>query len=70
MSTELAELKPALAAAAAADSQFPAGRFEGRGIVICAGGARLFTCAWVCNCPAAWQAGLHAAHRSVAFRAG
>jgi hypothetical protein len=48
VSTKLAELKSALAAAAAADSQFPAGRFEGRGIVICAGGARLFTCAWVC----------------------
>jgi hypothetical protein len=26
---------------------YPAGRFEGRGIVICAGGARLFTCAWI-----------------------
>jgi hypothetical protein len=25
----------------------PDGRFEGRGIVICAGGARYFTCAWV-----------------------
>jgi hypothetical protein len=48
VSAKLEELKPALAAAAAADSQLPAGRFEGRGIVICAGGARLFTCAWVC----------------------
>ena len=27
--------------------QYPAGRFEGRGIVICAGGPRYFTCAWV-----------------------
>ena len=26
---------------------FPAGRFAGRGIVICAGGASMFTCAWV-----------------------
>jgi hypothetical protein len=48
VSAKLEELKPALAAAVAADSQFPVGRFEGRGIVICAGGARLFTCAWVC----------------------
>ncbi|MGA2960825.1 MAG: hypothetical protein ABSD96_04080, partial [Candidatus Korobacteraceae bacterium] len=48
MSAKLEELKSSLAAAAAADSQFPTGRFEGRGIVICAGGARLFTCAWVC----------------------
>jgi hypothetical protein len=48
VSTGTEALKPALAAAAAADWQFPAERFEGRGIVICAGGARLFTCAWVC----------------------
>jgi Mannosyltransferase putative len=27
---------------------YPEGRFAGRGIVICAGGTRLFTCAWVC----------------------
>src|SRR5262245_2681410 len=26
---------------------YPDGRFAGRGIVICAGGASLFTCAWV-----------------------
>lgn len=26
---------------------YPEGRYDGRGIVICAGGARLFTCAWV-----------------------
>ena len=26
---------------------YPVGRFAGRGIVICAGGVRLFTCAWV-----------------------
>ena len=26
---------------------YPQGRFEGRGIVICAGGERYFTCAWV-----------------------
>jgi hypothetical protein len=41
------ELKAQLAAAAAADAPFPEHRFAGRGIVICAGGARLFTCAWV-----------------------
>ena len=41
------ELSAQLAAAAALDSPFPADRFTGRGIVICAGGARLFTCAWV-----------------------
>ncbi len=33
--------------AAAQDPAYPAGRFAGRGIVICAGGARFFTCAWV-----------------------
>lgn len=36
-----------LASAAAADPHFPESRFAGEGIVICAGGARLFTCAWV-----------------------
>ncbi len=41
------ELKEQLQAAAAAPGAFPEDRFEGRGIVICAGGARLFTCAWV-----------------------
>lgn len=30
-----------------APSRMPEGRFEGRGIVICAGGERYFTCAWV-----------------------
>jgi hypothetical protein len=28
-------------------AQYPAGRFEGRGIVTCAGGPRYFTCVWV-----------------------
>jgi hypothetical protein len=28
-------------------AQYPNSRFEGRGIVICAGGTRYFTCAWV-----------------------
>lgn len=42
------ELAAALGAAAASPNQVPEGKFEGRGIVICAGGARLFTCAWVC----------------------
>lgn len=40
------ELKAQLKAAASADYPFPDERFAGRGIVICAGGARLFTCAW------------------------
>lgn len=43
-----AELAAALAHAAAAADDFPEGRFDGRGIVICAGGPRLFTCAWIC----------------------
>lgn len=30
-----------------APASYPDGRFEGRGIVICAGGERYFTCAWV-----------------------
>jgi hypothetical protein len=34
-------------AALAAVTPYPAERFAGRGIVICAGGARYFTCAWV-----------------------
>jgi hypothetical protein len=34
-------------AAIAHPPPFPQGRFAGRGIVICAGGARLFTCAYV-----------------------
>ena len=41
------DLKEQLTAAASADSPFPEHRFAGRGIVICAGGARLFTCVWV-----------------------
>jgi hypothetical protein len=40
-------LRARLAAAAAAENPFPEHRFDGRGIVICAGGARLFTCAWI-----------------------
>lgn len=47
MSVSHEELKAQLAAVASADHPFPDGRFAGRGIVICAGGARLFTCAWV-----------------------
>lgn len=27
---------------------YPAGRFSGRGLVMCAGGVRYFACAWVC----------------------
>jgi hypothetical protein len=41
------ELQVQLQAAMRADPPFPAERFAERGIVICAGGARLFTCAWV-----------------------
>lgn len=41
------ELASQFAAATAAVQPYPEGRFEGRGIVICAGGARLFTCAYV-----------------------
>jgi hypothetical protein len=41
------EITARLAAAAAADYPIPGDRFAGRGIVICAGGARLFTCAWI-----------------------
>ena len=40
-------LRHDLALAAQLDPPFPADRFEGRGIVICAGGPRLFTGAWV-----------------------
>jgi Mannosyltransferase putative len=42
-----ASLAEQLKAAAALDPAYPAERFAGRGIVICAGGARFFTCAWV-----------------------
>jgi hypothetical protein len=41
------EVRAGLAAAAAEPFPFPEERFAGRGIVICAGGARLFTCAWI-----------------------
>lgn len=47
MSMDLAALRLELMAAASAQTRLPEGRFEGRGIVICAGGARIFTCAWV-----------------------
>ena len=43
----LTEEQASFEAAAARELPFPASRYEGRGIVICAGGARLFTCAWV-----------------------
>jgi len=39
--------KALLAACLAQPAPFPADRFDGRGIVICAGGVRMFTCAWV-----------------------
>jgi hypothetical protein len=41
------ELKASLQKAALSESPFPAERYDGQGIVICAGGSRLFTCAWV-----------------------
>jgi hypothetical protein len=31
----------------ASPARYPDGRFDGRGIVVCAGGKRYFTCAWV-----------------------
>jgi len=39
--------KALLAACLARPAPFPADRFDGRGIVVCAGGVRMFTCAWV-----------------------
>lgn len=42
------ELATALGAAASSPNDFPEDRFDRRGIVICAGGARMFTCAWIC----------------------
>jgi hypothetical protein len=47
MSDTPGSLSAELAAAAAENPPFPEGRFAGRGIVICAGGARMFTCAYV-----------------------
>lgn len=41
------QLKVGFAQAADADAPFPVDRFAGRGVVICAGGARMFTCAWI-----------------------
>jgi len=40
-------LDRALADRLAAPARYPEGRFDGRGTVICAGGKRYFTCAWV-----------------------
>jgi hypothetical protein len=48
MATPQEQVAAELAVAAASEPQFPDGRFAGRGIVMCAGGARFFTCAWVC----------------------
>ena len=50
MSDVARSLPPAAAelrALAAEPPPYPRGRFRGRGLIICAGGARLFTCAWV-----------------------
>src|ERR1035437_9776669 len=43
----LLDARSALHQVAAAEHPYPEGRFAGRGIVMCAGGARLLTCAWV-----------------------
>jgi Mannosyltransferase putative len=40
-------LRQALNGRLRSPNPYPDGRFEGRGIVICAGGPRYFTCAWV-----------------------
>lgn len=37
-----------LAGVADSEHPFPAGRFAGRGVVICGGGEKYFPCAWVC----------------------
>jgi hypothetical protein len=42
-----ASLDQAIARRRHSPAQYPDGRFDGRGIVICAGGERYFTCAWV-----------------------
>jgi len=42
-----ASFEQALERRLAAPADYPQDRFEGRGIVICAGGQRYFTCAWV-----------------------
>jgi hypothetical protein len=42
-----ASLQEALIEHRGSPKRYPEGRFEGRGIVICAGGPRYFTCAWV-----------------------
>src|SRR5579871_6091439 len=47
MDVDWESLKQELAEAARAEPEWPATRFAGRGIVICAGGPRLFTCAYV-----------------------
>ncbi len=46
-SDELAKYQALIDEVAAAGAPYPAERFAGRGIVIPAGGARMFTCAWV-----------------------
>lgn len=41
-------LRERVGEALAADQSYPSEQFSGRGIVICAGARRYFTCAWVC----------------------
>ena len=45
---EAARYQALLAAAVESPAPYPAGRFTGRGIVICGGGAKYFPCVWVC----------------------
>jgi hypothetical protein len=43
----ISALRKALSERLRSPTPYPSDRFEGRGIVICAGGPRYFTCAWV-----------------------
>ena len=45
---ELAKYQVMLDRVAAAPHTYPAGRFAGRGVVVCGGGDVYFACAWVC----------------------
>jgi alpha 1,2-mannosyltransferase len=45
---EIARYRALAEEAMASVAAYPAERFEGRGIVICASGLRYFTCAWIC----------------------
>ena len=47
-SNEIAKYQAMLDEVVERNPPYPAGRFSGRGIVICGGGETYFTCAWVC----------------------